>query len=226
MLELSEACLRAAHTMLSFVLLHAISTTIVTLGAQLRAVPATQLRRGAQRMQTELLTASPATEQAMELLDDSTFAHAISRQQTLLVDFFSDSCGSCRSIESPLNHLHESGSVPVAKARIYECPTTYSWLCQHDIVVEALPTCVLFFDGKPVRHISGTFDHKRLEAFVDGRPIASAIAAPMTGRRKDITSARRVAAQTERTVSTERQLAAAVPLLFIGLLAVVTTKGW
>ena len=188
--------------MLSLLLLHASMVARSPLGV--RGVD----RAGAPIMSAELLT----DPQTLELLDDGSFAHAIEQRHAVVVDFFADYCGPCKLVDPSLNALHERGDVGVAKARLDECPSTYNWLRSHDIVIDALPACVLFVDGKPVRHMSGIFDLERLDALVDGRPTSAAVALPRaTARRKD---------------NTALQIAAAVPLLFIALVAAVTTVKW
>ena len=57
--------------------------------------------------------------------------------------------------------------VRVVKAKLDESPSLRVWLLEQGISVSALPTNVLFKDGKPVRALAGAFGYSTLARFVD-----------------------------------------------------------
>ena len=85
-----------------------------------------------------------------------------------MVDFFADWCGPCKLIEPHLQQLayDTDRGVRVVKAKLDE-RSLRVWLLEQGISVSALPTNVLFKDGKPVRALAGAFGYSTLARFVD-----------------------------------------------------------
>lgn len=152
--------------------------------------------------------------QTIELLTDGTFASAVGGAEKVVVDFFSEWCGPCKLVEQPLSELQAQGDVRVAKARLDECPSVYKMLSDRGIVIAALPTCVLFVNGEPARSLCGAFDTRTLERFVDG----TVADVPFV----DTTIVRGRSSKSRHRGNGVLQIAAAIPLAFIGVLAVCT----
>ena len=78
-------------------------------------------------------------------------------------------CGPCKLIEPHLQQLacDTDRGVRVVKAKLDESPSLRVWLLEQGISVSALPTNVLFKDGKPVRALAGAFGYSTLARFVD-----------------------------------------------------------
>ena len=113
----------------------------------------------------------------------------------MLVDFYADWCGPCRLVEPHLKKLAaESDSVTVMKARLEECPAFTVWLQEQGQAFKlgALPTCVLFDGGKPVRKMEGAFSFDKLDAFVAGTGVSAAVPAPAAAAPDD--AGRKIAA--------------------------------
>jgi hypothetical protein len=83
-------------------------------------------------------------------------ARSISTLQ-VLVDFCTDWCGPCKLVEPLLRELHAGGSCTVVKAKPDECAAWREWLAEQGahLQVAALPTCIMFEKGRPMRTLVG-----------------------------------------------------------------------
>src|SRR5262245_45975052 len=85
--------------------------------------------------------------------DDSNFAtEVLSSKVPVVVDFFADWCGPCRSLAPIVEELARdyAGRVHFGKVDVdhaVETPTRYG--------IRAVPTLILFKDGKEVEKITG-----------------------------------------------------------------------
>ena len=101
-------------------------------------------------------------------IDDANFeAEVLKSSVPVVVDFFADWCGPCRSLSPIVEELAKdfAGKVKVAKVDVdqaTEAPTRYG--------VRLIPTLVLFKDGREVDKITGYKPkadlRKRIEALI------------------------------------------------------------
>ena len=77
----------------------------------------------------------------------------------------------CKLIEPHLQQLacDTDRGVRVVKAKLDESPSLRVWLLEQGISVSALPTNVLFKDGKPVRALAGAVGMTSYSTRLDGR---------------------------------------------------------
>ena len=135
------------------------------------ALQSPQLRGRAPSPRMAVATAADLGECAvLPVLGDDEWRETIdSAEGPVGVDFFADWCGPCKLIEPHLQQLacDTDRGVRVVKAKLDESPSLRVWLLEQGISVSALPTNVLFKDGKPVRALAGAFGYSTLARFVD-----------------------------------------------------------
>jgi thioredoxin 1 len=100
--------------------------------------------------------------------DDSNFAtEVLASKLPVLVDFFADWCGPCKSLSPIVEELARdfAGRVKIGKVDVdhaVEVPTRYG--------IHAVPTLILFKDGKEIEKITGYKPkadlRKRIEAML------------------------------------------------------------
>lgn len=108
----------------------------------------------------------------LSFISDETFeAEVIDRSkqgQPVLVDFTADWCGPCKLVEPLLADLDDQGAVKVVKAKPEHTSTFRTWLVEQGSKygISGLPTIILFEKGAPAKVHMGSFDAKKLAAFV------------------------------------------------------------
>jgi len=100
----------------------------------------------------------------IHVTDDSFETDVLNAGQPVLVDYWAEWCGPCKSIEPILNEISESyrGRLKVAKvdtAKNQRTPAKYA--------VRALPTLMIFRDGKVQATKLGAVSKSQLTAFID-----------------------------------------------------------
>ncbi len=96
---------------------------------------------------------------------DDNFVDAVLNSETpVLVDFWSPSCGPCRTLAPVIDELasENDGEYRFAKVNIYDAPqigTTYG--------VDMLPTLLFFHNGQVVDRMMGVQDKDRLQETLD-----------------------------------------------------------
>ena len=101
---------------------------------------------------------------------DKTFQlDVLNNDKLTLVDFWADWCGPCRNLAPLLDELAEEygGKVEIKKIHADENPQSIQ---QYGI--RALPTLVLFDNGKPVETVRGLQPRAQLVDFIE-RHLAS-----------------------------------------------------
>lgn len=93
-------------------------------------------------------------------LTDSNFDEEVYKSKLpVLVDFWADWCGPCRTMSPVIEQIAEEfeGQLKVAKLNVDDNPGAASF---HGI--RGIPTFVLFNDGKPVEEVIGAVPKEHL----------------------------------------------------------------
>ena len=98
----------------------------------------------------------------LELTKENFDDEVTNRAGKALVDFWSPGCGPCRTMEPVLEAAAaRHPEVVFAKMNAAENPDV-AWAFQ----VEAVPTLVLFRDGRPVDRITGAVPAQRIDQLI------------------------------------------------------------
>jgi len=100
-------------------------------------------------------------ENVLQVTDDKFEEEILKSQLPALVDFWASWCGPCRAIAPVVEELAQeyAGKVKVAKLNVDENPKTPG---QYGI--RAIPTLIIFKDGKVADQITGAVSKSHLEA--------------------------------------------------------------
>jgi len=99
---------------------------------------------------------------------DKSFATDVveaSKNGPVLVDFWAEWCGPCKTIGPALNELADefAGKLTVAKVDIDSNP-----LSPNQFAVRGIPTLILFKDGKPAATQVGALPKSKLKDWIAG----------------------------------------------------------
>ena len=97
--------------------------------------------------------------------NESTFGDdVISAEQPVLVDFYADWCGPCKSIGPIVEELANEydGKLDVRKVDVDDNPGLASQLG-----IRGIPTLILFKDGQPVETVVGLVSKSTLTDVID-----------------------------------------------------------
>jgi thioredoxin 1 len=99
----------------------------------------------------------------LDVNDQNFESEILKAEKPALVDFWAPWCGPCKAIAPVLKELEEAhgDSIIFARCNVDDSPNTpvqYS--------IRAIPTLILFQDGKVVDQVVGAVPKSQLEAFV------------------------------------------------------------
>ena len=100
----------------------------------------------------------------IHITDDEFTSHVLQSKTPVLVDFWAEWCGPCKTIEPILEEIAEAygDQLTVAKMNVDENATI-----PQQYAVRGIPTLMLFADGKLVQTWIGATSKSQLEAFLD-----------------------------------------------------------
>lgn len=104
------------------------------------------------------------SENTKAVTDDSFATDVLAAAGPVVVDFWAEWCGPCRTIGPALEELagEYAGKLTIAKVNIDENPETPS-----TYAVRGIPTLILFKDGKPAATQVGAAPKSRLKAWIE-----------------------------------------------------------
>lgn len=99
----------------------------------------------------------------MEIINQNNFAEKTA-QGVVLVDFFATWCGPCKMIAPVLEQLANKYE---GKASIYKVDIDESMALASQYGIQAVPTMILFKDGKPVQTHVGFAGAPQIEELIN-----------------------------------------------------------
>lgn len=100
-----------------------------------------------------------------KMVSDQTFeAEVLKSSEPVLVDFFAEWCGPCKAMAPALEQVatEMAGKVKVVKIDVDQSPNITT-----KYAIRAMPTLMLFKDGKPAaQHVGALVQKTRLEAWI------------------------------------------------------------
>lgn len=93
----------------------------------------------------------------------ATFAEVISKEKLILVDFFAEWCGPCKTMAPILKDVKAKvgGKATIIKLDVDKNPQTAA-----QYQVQGVPTLILFKEGRPVWRQSGVTSAQQLQQVI------------------------------------------------------------
>ncbi len=107
--------------------------------------------------------ASATSDEPMAITDNSFAPEVLASKVPVLVDFFAEWCGACRSLEPALQAVASrfKGKVKVGKLDVEKNPETAG-----KYQIKATPTMIVFHDGKQAEQVVGARPEQELQKIV------------------------------------------------------------
>lgn len=105
-----------------------------------------------------------------EQVTDATFENVVLKSELpVLLDFWAPWCGPCRAVGPIIDELSKEydGKVRIVKMNVDENPATPT-----KFGIRAIPTLVLFKNGKTVEQITGAVTKAAMKELLDSKALA------------------------------------------------------
>ncbi|HYE62742.1 MAG TPA: thioredoxin [Phycisphaerales bacterium] len=93
-----------------------------------------------------------ASEHVLEFTEDNFASEVLGSQQPVLVDFWAEWCGPCKMLLPVIDAL---ATEMAGKAKVGKVDTERSQRIAMQYNITAIPTMIIFKDGKPVKTLVG-----------------------------------------------------------------------
>ena len=106
---------------------------------------------------------------ATSVTDDNFAEEVVNASVPVLVDFWAPWCGPCRALGPVIDELSAefAGKINIVKMNVDENPATPG-----QFNIRAIPTLILFKNGKVVEHITGAVSKSSLKELIEQKALA------------------------------------------------------
>ncbi len=106
---------------------------------------------------------------ATSVTDDNFAEEVVNASVPVLVDFWAPWCGPCRALGPVIDELSAefAGKINIVKMNVDENPATPG-----QFNIRAIPTLILFKNGKVVEHITGAVSKTSLKELIEQKALA------------------------------------------------------
>jgi thioredoxin 1 len=127
-------------------------------------IPVLPTARDRSLRQIRILEANAVSDQIVHVTDDTFEAEVLNADMAVLVDYWAEWCGPCKTIAPILDEIAEeyAAKLKVAKLNIDENPAT-----PPKYGIRGIPTLMLFRNGNVEATKVGVLSKSQLAAFID-----------------------------------------------------------